>query len=355
MKFGKPVRFLAAVFALGLITSGCSATKGQSKSIDPPPEEADVMLQKALDALSEEDLVKDGEAGGTNSLQCTVYFKDSNGFVVPVSLPMADESKPAQKALEAMVEDGPAKSMLPKGFTALLPKGTVVNSLNIDKNKLATVDFSSEFTQYNGQDERKMLEALTWTLTSFPTVEKVKILVDGQVLPEMPELGTPLNEPLSRMMGINIEFAPGVDPGRTTPVVLYFKGSTKENFNYYVPVTRLISRTEDVAQATVEELVKGPDIASGLMTALTSDIKIIEVSKSADNSLVSVDFGRAFLDADQKASPEAIQEVVLSLIETIHSEKIQLSVNGNTTIQASGNQSISQPVTKPTHINPYKA
>ncbi|MCL6456422.1 MAG: GerMN domain-containing protein [Gorillibacterium sp.] len=355
MKFGRPVRFLATVFALSLIASGCSSTKSHSKSIDPPPDEAEVMMQKALDALSEESISKDTVDVNSTALQSTVYFKDSNGFVVPVSLPMTDESKPAQRALEAMVEDGPARSMLPSGFTALLPKGTVVNSLNIDENKLATVDFSSEFTQYNGQDERKILEALTWTLTSFPTVEKVKILVGGQELPEMTELGTPLDEPLSRSMGINLEFAPGVDPGRTTPVVLYFKGTTKDNFNYYVPVTRLINRTDQVAQATVEELVKGPDIASGLMTALTSDIKVLEVNQAVDNSLVSVDFGSTFLDAEQKASAEAIQEVVLSLLETTKSAEVSLSVNGNTTIKASGDQSLTKPVAKPVHINPYKA
>lgn len=352
MKFGKPVRFLAAAFALGLIAGGCSGPKGQSQSIDPPPDEADVIMQQALDKLT-----GDAAAGdkATAALTTTVYFKDAGGYVVPISLPMADAAKPASDALAAMVEDGPLKSLLPKGFTALLPKGTVVKGISIDDDKLATVDFSKEFTQYNAQDERKILEALTWTLTGFPTVEKVKILVEGQVLPEMVEQGTPLDKPLSRAMGINLEFAPGVDPGRATPVVLYFKNNAKNGFTYYVPVTRLIDRTADVAKATVQELVKGPDIASGLMTALTSDIQVIEVSKAEDNRLVSVDFGSSFLDAEQKASADAIQEIVLSLLETTKSEEVQLSVNGNTAIQASGDQSITQPVAMPVHINPYKS
>jgi germination protein M len=355
MKFGKPVRFLAAVFALGLVASGCSGPKGQSQSIDPPPDEADVMMQQTLNNLTGDKGAGDAASAQATALTTTVYFKDAGGYVVPISLPMADAAKPALNALTAMVEDGPLKNLLPEGFTALLPKGTVVNSIAIDDDKLATVDFSKAFTQYNAQDERKILEALTWTLTSFPTVEKVKILVEGQVLPEMVELGTPLNEPLSRKMGINLEFAPGVDPGRSTPVVLYFKGSAKNGYAYYVPVTRLISRTEDVAKATVQELVKGPDVASGLMTALTSDIKVIEVNKAEDNSRVSVDFGSAFLDAEQKASTDAIQEVVLSLLETTKSKEVQLSVNGNTAIQASGDQSITQPVAMPVHINPYKS
>ncbi|WJH32497.1 GerMN domain-containing protein [Paenibacillus sp. CC-CFT747] len=207
MQPAKPVRLLVAASLVVMLTSGCSLLGKDSakQSIDPPREDTETMLQTVI-----KDAQKNNASQNAQSTQVTLYFKDDKGFVSPVSLPVASTEGIAKKTLESMVEDGLPKAQLPKGFTALLPKGTKVKSLDIKtEGKLAVVDFSKEFTNYNVQDERKMIEAITWALTGFPSIEQVELRVEGKKLPEMPMGATPLDGTLSRAMGINLEIAPG--------------------------------------------------------------------------------------------------------------------------------------------------
>jgi len=362
MKFAKPACILSAAFALSLAASGCSLKTEESQAIDPPPSEAQVMMDQ-----TDGSAVKAGQAGQAGQAvtgpavsrkagsAVELYVKDSGGYVVPISVPLPESGNRPLTALQYLVEGGPGAALLPQGFTELLPKGTRVLSLSVDKHRLATLNLSAEFTNYNAQDERRILEALTWTLTSFPSIEKVKLLVEGQPLPQMPEQGTPLDQPLDRGLGINLELAPGVNPGRSTAVVLYFTNRTENQFAYYVPVTRLANRTDNIAKATLEELVKGPDAATGLMTALSGETKILGVNEAEDNSLISADLGSAFLDKDQKASPEAVEMVVLSLTENTKAHEVQLSVNGKPAVSALDNKAYTQPVARPEAINPFKS
>ncbi|WP_058302269.1 GerMN domain-containing protein [Gorillibacterium timonense] len=348
MKFGKPVCILSAAFALSLAASGCSFRTDESQAIDPPPNEAAVMMNQTENATSGGQALAAGTAA-------ELYVKDSGGFVIPVSVPLPDTGNRPLTAVQYLIDGGPGTALLPKGFTSLLPKGTKVLGLSVDKKSTATVNLSAEFTHYNAVDERRILEALTWTLTGFPGIEKVKLLVEGQPMPEMPEQATPLDQPLDRSMGINLEIAPGVNPGRSSAVVLYFTNRTEDQFGYYVPVTRLTNRTNDIAKATLEELVKGPDVATGLMTALSADTKVLGVNEADDRSVISADLGSAFLDKDQKASPEAVEAVVLSLTENTKAKQVQLSVNGKPAVSAADNKAYTEPVERPETINPYKS
>src|SRR5690606_3474071 len=144
----------------------------QSSEIDPPQNEV-VINDSRGDAVT----VGAPVQGLTQSV--TVYLKDRNGFIAPVTMKLPHAEGIARQSLEFMVEEGASKGQLPKDFTAVLPKGTTIKGLDI-QNKTATVDFSKEFKNYATQDERKILEAITWTLTSFEGVENVKIWLDGK-------------------------------------------------------------------------------------------------------------------------------------------------------------------------------
>lgn len=346
MGYGKSVRLLTAAAAIALMASGCSVWKSKSgkEAIDPPPESAETMMMGTGGAAG------GAQAANAKSTQVTIYAKDAHGYVAPLSVPVGSTQSVAKTALSYMVEDGEGKGVLPKGFTALLPKGTQVG-VNI-ADKLATVDFSKEFLQYNPQDERKIIEAVTWTLTGFPSVERVQIRVQGKDLKEMPETGLPLNGALTRAMGINLSLTPNVDPGQSTAVTVYFENQTADHFAYYVPVTRMVKRTDQLAQAAMTELLKGPDQMKGLLPAFNAEAAVLGIKQSDDKSTVTVDMNSKFLDAESKASPEALQAVVLSLIENTGAAKVQVTVNGSEKFTVSGGASYSQPVAKPVHVNP---
>lgn len=345
MKQYKGIRWAAVVGMVVLLASGCSlpGKKEQSQQIDPPPTGADAMATS-------------GKVSQTiaNPMQVTVYAKDEKGFVAPIAVQVEKSQGAARKALEYMVDGGPVQGRLPAGFTSLLPKGTEIKGINIvEDQKLAIVDFSKMFTDYNLQDERKIMEAVTWTLTGFPSVEKVQLRVEGKPLKEMPVGGTPLDESLTRAIGINVEKPESVEYGQSTPVTLYFLNQNQENYSYYVPVTRLVPRTNNVAEAVIRQLIAGPDQKKGLVAVMAPGAELLKVDKTDD--LITVNFSDKMLGPDKKAPAEALKAVVLSLTENTNAAaKVQILVNGDAKVSATDNQSYAKPVSRPQTVNQLK-
>lgn len=347
MKQYKWIRWAAVTGIVMLLTSGCSMlnTKEHSQQIDPPPTGADSMATSAATSA---------KASIVNPMQVTIYAKDEKGFIAPISIQVEKSEGTAKKALEYMIEGGISEGHLPAGFTSVIPKGTEIKGINILKEqKLAIVDFSKAFTDYNVQDERKILEAVTWTLTSFPSVEKVKFRVDRKDLKEMPVGGTPLDEPLTRAMGINLEKPENVEYGQSTPVTVYFLSKNQADYQYYVPVTRLIKRTDNIAEAVMQQLIVGPDEKKGLSAVMSPGAELLKVSKADD--VITVNLSDKMLDSNKKAPAEAFEAVVLSLTENAGaSTKVQILVNGDAKVSTTDNQSYTKPVVRPSMINPTK-
>lgn len=349
MKRTKWTKWAAIAGVAVLLTSGCSLldSEEEGREIDPPPQNVSDLSGSAKDAIPSSASVQQ------QGVQVTLYMKDRNGFVAPVTVQIPTTQAVARKTLEHMVEDGPGEALVPADFQAILPKGTKIIGLNIDQEKkIATVDFSKEFNQYNVQDERKIVEAVTWALTGFPNVNEVQIWVEGKMLKEMPQGGLPIDGALSRAIGINLERAEGTEFGQTTPVTLYFLAQTENQTKYYVPVTRMVKRTEDKAKATLEQLIAGPTQKSNLASVLAPTVDVPNI-ETADGT-ITVNFSEQLLGPDRKAPSEAIQAIVLSLTETAGSAKVQIKVNGDAKVSTTDNQTINKPVTRPSHVNQIK-
>ncbi|CAH1204107.1 Spore germination protein GerM [Paenibacillus plantiphilus] len=339
---------LAGVLALPILTTGCGLfSQEASQPIDPPQ-------GNTGNAVSWEDngnAVQPGE--GT---QLTVYYKDRNGKLAPVTVlaALGSEEKAGQKALEMMVEGGPLANEIPEGFQAVLPQGTQVIGYNVVADqKLAIVDFSQSFTDYNAMDERSIVEAVTWTLTGMHNIEKVKIWVDGQELLEMPVDGLPLDEPLTRAVGINLEAQEGINYSQSTPVTLYFSAVTPNDETYYVPITRLINRTDNRAKAAIEQLISGPVGSNELEAVMTPDVIVKNVTKKNDIATVELEYSG--YEEGQQAPAEMMQALVLAMTENTGLAKVQIKINGKSNVKDTNNQSYSEPVSRPQHMNAFKS
>ena len=258
MKHQHWIRSAAIAGVIALLTTGCSVLgTGKKSDIDAPPTTGAEADAKTTSAAVTIDMSED------NSSQMTVYVKDAKGFVAPLSLGLPKTVSVAKTTLEYMVDGGPVASLLPSGFQALLPKGTKVVSLNITSDKRAIVDFSKEFLNYDGPNERKIVGGYHLEPDKLPNRRESAAACGWKDLKEMPKGKTPLDTPLARSMGINIEKAEDAEFGQSTPVTLYFLNQNDQNYKYYVPVTSLVKRTDDVAKAVVEQLIKGPDQKKG--------------------------------------------------------------------------------------------
>ncbi|WP_068774052.1 GerMN domain-containing protein [Paenibacillus sp. FJAT-26967] len=336
------VQAAAVTGAIALVGTGCSLWTSETQPIDAPPAGIETSLGVSTG--------KEGAAAQTTqTAKMTVYAKDPQGYVVPVSLDLPKTQSVAKTTLEYMVAGGPGAGQLPAGFSALLPEGT---TLTVDiKEKTATVNFNQAFKKYDAKEERKIMEGITWALTGFSTIDGVKLKMNGQELKEMPVARTPLDEPLSRKLGINLEIQQGIDYGQSTPVTLYFTNGTADKGKYYVPVTRLVKRTDDIARTVMEELVKGPNISKGLQPVLNASAKVLDVKSSSD-SVMTVNFSDKLLDENLKAPADGLQSVILSLTENTKASQVQITVNGKAKVEATDDQTYSKPVARPLHLNP---
>lgn len=327
-----------------ILTAGCS--NKDSQPIDPPQTDYEANEETITQTVS----LTEEQSQTTN---VSLFFKDPQGYVVPISMEVPSVEHIARQTLQYMTVNGMGEDLLPQGFTALIPEGTEVEGMNIlAEEKLAIVDFSKEFNHYNTKDERKILEAVTWALTEFPTIDQVQIWVEGKLIKQMPVAGTPLDEPLTRAMGINIERAEGVNLGQSTPVTLYFQNQTADHQPYFVPVTRMIERTDDIARSAVEQLIKGPNASTSLMPVMMSSVEVLKIQQSED--VISVYLTDNIFDANHKAPTESLESVILSLTENTGVSKIQFMVDSNVEVNSTDDVNYSQPILRPTHVNQFE-
>ncbi|AZN42329.1 GerMN domain-containing protein [Paenibacillus albus] len=343
---------LAGVLALPILTTGCGLfSQPASKSIDPPQNSAQNVN---AGADNNGQTVAEGDQSGSS--QMTLYLKDRGGLLAPITVMagLGTDEQPGQKALEMMVDGGTYASEIPDGFQAVLPEGTVIKGLKlVPDQKLAIVDFSKEFSNYKAEDERQIVEALTWTLTSLPDVNKVEITLEGTRLTEMPVDGLPMDDDLTRAIGINLEAADNVDYSMSTPVTIYFSAVTPDDVPYFVPVTRLVNRSDNKAKTAIEQLISGPINNLPLKAVMTSDVLVKSVTKKKD--IVTVDLQDDSYQAGQPEPAEMMDALVLSITEVTGLSKVQVKLNGKTDFVDTNNRSYSEPVTRQEHLNAFKS
>lgn len=340
---------ITGVLVLPILTAGCGIfSQNTNKAIDPPQ----VEITNGVDGSVTGQAVK-----GNQGNQLTVYLQDRNGYLAPISIPttIGPTEEPGQKALEMMVENGTYADQIPEGFRALLPQGTQIKSYKYDKEqKVAIVDFSESFNDYLVQDERKIVEAVTWTLTAMTGIEGVEIWHEGARLMEMPADGFPLDEKLTRSVGINIEAAEGVNYSQSTPVTLYFSAQTAKDEQYYVPVTRLVARSEEsMTQAAVEQLIVGPLNKKELTGVILPDVTVKSIEQK--DEVVTVDLQDDAYQEGQKLPAEMLQALVLSITETSGADTVQIRVNGEANVTDDKDKSYSEPVGRPSYVNAIKS
>lgn len=344
MSKNKVKPLVTAVFASTLLLSGCGLFGNEvQKKVDPPKQ-----VTVTDTTPTKETTGKNEEVEGT--VKTELYLINKDGLVVPQTLTLPKTTSVAKQALEHLVSNGPVTDMLPNDFRAVLPEETQV-SVNI-KDGTAVVDFSKEFKNYQPEDERKILESITWTLTQFDSVKKVKLQMNGHDLTEMPVNGTPISENLSRSTGINLDTAGVTDITNTKPVTVYYIGG-EEGAYYYVPVTKRVKSSEkDNVVAVVNELVKGPNAKSNLASEFMPDVELLEAPKIQDGK-VTLNFNESIYGSFEEkiVSQHLLNALVLSLTEQKGIESVEVTVDGKAELVNDKGEKLSEPVTRPEKVN----
>jgi germination protein M len=334
-------RVIVCMLLFPVVLTGCFSNPNAkaSKPIDPPQGEAHV-VQAPVPAKKE-------AQGHLTEL----YTMNQEGYVIPYSAKLPGKSL-AKSSLESLIEGSAQSSVLPKGMKAVLPKGTKVLGVKI-KNGIATANFSKNFRHYKVQDELKILNAITWTLTGFSKIKSVNLQIEGKDLAVMPK-GKSVAQNLTRADGINVEVANGVDISGSMPVTLYFLSQADDDSISYVPVTRLVNRSASIGETVVRELVRGPLENSHLIGPLDTATTIRGVKLNGKQ--ITANFGKEILQYNDQtaASKSALESIVLSLTQNMNANKVKIMVEGKQTIGVLNNEgkNVDLPVTRPKQINP---
>lgn len=163
-----------------------------------------MLLLCALICVGCDNEVKDDPKGApaateqVKNISFIVYRAAADGSdkLLPEKITMEDNGKTlAENALIALVSTKPKDASMED----VVPIGTKVLSLKIDADGTATADFSKEIAK-KGQGsygEMMLTYAIVNTLTEFPEIKRVQILVEGK--PVVSFSGhMDLSEPLTR-------------------------------------------------------------------------------------------------------------------------------------------------------------
>lgn len=324
-------KVLAAALILTMAgTAGCGVFTKTSAPIDPPPSDKN----QAADLK-------------TNTMSATIYYADDKGFVVPlrVSIPKADA--PASQALAYMTPEKSASLLNQTDLHSVLPAGT---KASVDlKGDTATVNFSKEVLDIKvPKTEQQMVDAVVWTLTEFPNIKKVQFKVNGEIRPTLTG-NTPIGQPVGRANGINLQVSEKINPSETSKVTVYYQGSNKAgNFNYLVPVTRLIPKTnDDIVKTTIAELSAGP-MTAALHPTIATATKLLDAKVSGDT--VNLDFENIMMEGASTQQQNILNSIVLSVLENTTAQKVKITVKGQTPTAGPGID-LSKPMVKPLIIN----
>ncbi len=188
--------FLIFLSAASFLFSGCSETPPVTSSADgkAPLASLPVANDAGMNTPQNPSL-----SSGKEVMHLTVYQASKDGLhLIPEVRSVSKNDAPAQTALELLAA-GPKDPALVK----IMPLGVKLRSLTI-RQHIAYADFNSKLVENNpggSSHELLLVAAIVNTLTEFPNIEQVQILVDNQVRATLSG-HVDISEPLSRSENI---------------------------------------------------------------------------------------------------------------------------------------------------------
>ncbi|MGO1469522.1 MAG: GerMN domain-containing protein [Tissierella sp.] len=314
-----------AILGISLVKLGTNYVKDNMNA-----ESDDLQIIRSDDKL---ELVEDDELRKT-----VLYFKSEENYLVPVMKRIPWDEGIAKTSLLNMVDNLELRESLEaKGLSPLLPKGTQVNGITIDEETgLCKVDFSEEIKDVDDiKDEENLIKGVVYTLTEFPSVKDVKITVDGKELPVLSK-SVAINEPLSRE---NINTVGNIEEA-SSKVVVYYKGESKLDLDYFIPVTVPTMAPQPNVYTALDVLFEGPPSDIGLKSDLPGDLSFEGVEIKENIAYVDVKTEKSE-SLDEKDISDLTKNIGLTLSQFEEIENVEVLLDGkivNTTVPVFANE-----------------
>lgn len=185
------IRYLLVfIITFTMLVAGCASSVPTSQVQDPNNSKVTQQGQPVPTTQPDTNVTARADI-----LKMTVYRATNDAmYLVPEIHEVARGEFTAKTAIELMLTTPKSKEVL-----SPVPAGTKLKKLTI-KDHIAYVDFNDRIAKNNGggsTSERLLVGAIVNTLTEFPEIEKVQILVEGKNI-ETLSGHMDISEPLSR-------------------------------------------------------------------------------------------------------------------------------------------------------------
>jgi len=252
--------------------------------------------------------------------EIVAYYEDENGFVVPVNTEIPWEEGIAKATIKSLVKGNEVEQKIAQsGLHGVLPENTEIKGMSI-KDGLCRVDFSQNILNTESyEQEKNMMSALTYTLTEFPTINQVEVLVEGKELASLSK-GYTINTAFERK-NINLF---GSENGSNYTV--YYKSPDTEVAGYYVPITFSADKVGNPVVTVVEKLFNGPPSDLQVSNKIPYGVNLQGVNVQGDTAVVNLGIGAVNLSQGEYEDMSKI--VVLCLEQFSEIAAVDFQIEG---------------------------
>lgn len=264
-----------------------------------------------------------------NNLEA-IYLLDINNNLTRSMIGVNNESvlTKATSLIEELTIDGKKKDIIPNQFKSLIPKGTKVNNIKLDKGILM-IDFSKEFNNISIDKEEKLIESLVYTLTSIDGIDKIEIYIDGKKLTNLPNSKIKLPDLLDKSYGINKKYEL-TTLNNIDAYTIYYVFNCNDQV-YYTPVTKYVNNdNQDKIKVIIDELASSLLYESNLMSYLDMNVKLLDYEIT--DKVIKLNFNDYILSdiSNNLILEEVMYTIGLSLCDEFDVEKVVFNVNDKT-------------------------
>lgn len=267
----------------------------------------------------------------TNLRETVIYYENDSGQLVPIKRDIVWEEGIGKSVLKSMVDSVAVREEIGKiGFKPVIPKETEILGMTVDEEtKLCKIDFSSHILNYDTKSQEKnIVKAIVYTLTEFPNIETVQIMIDGKIKNNLKH-GTSIESPLKREDINLIETSETILDGGYSKILVYYKGTNEEKYDYYVPITIPVSSPNISPELVVRKLFEStPEGLTGLYTDIPNGVEFKSASVEDSTLVLDLDSKEKNILENQVTIDKMSKNIGLTLNQFEDIEKIKLSVNG---------------------------
>lgn len=241
-----------------------------------------------------------------------IFLVDNSDYVARTSIVKnsSETIEQIKEIIEALTKNTKKSSYIRDGFKPIISEGTKILDLKLEENIL-TINFSKELLNVVHCDEQKMIEAIIYSLTEIKDIKKIKILVEGKPLTNLPNSNKKLPEYLDKSYGINKIY--NLDSLKETSKTTIYYLSKNKDYYYYVPVTKVSNEKTERVEIIIKELKSTPIYHTNLISYLAASANMTNYELL--ESTISLSFNN-YLIANMKEE-DILEEVKYSIALSI--------------------------------------